>query len=121
MLSANLRRVVAQYPDLSADGLNTPLADRFRGRQELYSEVEGFEAAARWLSQFSPVDSPTVGFYYLKHVAEPTIGYCTNGCMIAAALWLGYPVSRVPGSVNADVGISLRELRPVAKLHGFIV
>lgn len=46
--------------------------------------------------------------YRLKHVAEPSIGYTTNGEFIVAALLAGVPVRPVPGSPNPIVLVDPR-------------
>jgi hypothetical protein len=77
----------------------------------LFSAVEEFEKAKTWLSQFPKTkriynrgDS-----YMLKHVAENSIGYTSNGTFIAAAHAAGYKVKR--SGVNALFNISSRAFR----------
>ena len=47
--------------------------------------------------------------YVLKHRAEMEQGdYISNGCLIAAAIFLGIPVQHVFGTPNAKLGIGKR-------------
>lgn len=82
-------------------------------QRELIREPEAlaqFTAARFWLSHFSKLKAvnPLGSSYGLKHVAEPDIGYCTNGVFIAAALAEGFTVRRVDDSPNALFNISTK-------------
>lgn len=118
---ALLKQVLDTYPDLQDFGFGafdsirktTPqiaqeIADGRRVMLESRS-LRQFDAASRWLAQFKKLKhvNPRGTSYGLKHVAEHSIDYVTNGIFIAAAISVGFTVKRVtPDSPNAWFNIS---------------
>lgn len=118
-----MRGVLAQQPDLQNLGFGVidrrrKTADQIRteidiGRVAMLrpEALAQFEAARVWLRQFPKIQQPNHKgtSYGLKHVAEQTIGYCTNGVFIAAAVAEGFEVrpSR-PNSPNACLNIATK-------------
>src|SRR5664279_3385139 len=68
--------------------------------------VDGFQKAREWLSAFTKTSrfNRRATSYGLKHVAEHTIGYVTNGMFIAAALAEGFRID--PRGPSAYFNIS---------------
>jgi hypothetical protein len=67
-----------------------------------------FVAARGWLRRFNKRKSLNKcgSSYGLKHVAEGTIGYITNGVFIAAAIAEGFQARRIGDGPNAWFNIS---------------
>jgi hypothetical protein len=82
-----------------------------QGRDELVRSEDRVLRVRDWLlANISPIKTPTLGSYRMKHVVERAIGeYVTNGDLIAAALMAGYPMSR-PQGANAEFGMSKRDV-----------
>ena len=79
--------------------------------------IRQFCAARAWLQQFPKIrtfNHPETS-YGLKRVAEPTIGYVTNGIFICAALAAGYRIEREPGSSNVVFRYSTKGVAAVIK------
>ncbi|MGD0109413.1 MAG: hypothetical protein ABSC06_36085 [Rhodopila sp.] len=76
-----------------------------------------FGAAQRWLGEFKKLSRPNKRgtSYGLKHVAAPSIGYCTNGMFIAAAVAAGFSLKRV--GANAYFNISSEAWDPARARH----
>lgn len=85
-------------------------ADMFHPRS-----INSFVRARRWLEKqprTKNVNDLAGSSYGLKHVAEPEIGYVSNGVFIAAAIAAGFTVERCSNgrfrSPNAFFNISAR-------------
>ena len=65
--------------------------------------LDQFDKARKWLRQFRKLSSLNRRgtSYGLKHVAEPEIGYVTNGVFIAAAIAEGFTIARADNGPNA--------------------
>ncbi len=73
--------------------------------------LEQFALARSWLSTKPRTTRPNpraCSSYGLKHLAEPDIGYVTNGVFIAAALAEGFKVERISATPNAALNIGRR-------------
>jgi hypothetical protein len=90
-------------------------------RDELADErvaLAGQEAkvleVATWLrGNVTPIKTPTVGSYRMKHVVERAISkYVTNGELIAAALIAGYRFKYTAGP-NMLFGMSTRDVKRI--------
>ncbi|RSN48287.1 hypothetical protein [Actinomadura sp. WAC 06369] len=116
-----LAEVMQQHPQLNYFGIGVfePLrktAEQRRtelaaGREELAgSEAVVMETAAWLRENITPIKTPTVGSYGMKHVMEHATGvYVTNGEFIAAALIAGYTFKyTVP---NVLFGMSARDVK----------
>jgi hypothetical protein len=90
-------------------------AERLRQRAEMLepNSLQAFAAARVWLRQWSK----TKGFcrhgssYNVKHIAEPQVGYSTNGVFVAAALAEGFQIKAGkawPTGLNVRFNISAR-------------
>ena len=83
-------------------------------RKALRGDVEQVGAVHAWLVK-NVKRIKTVGRYRtsygIKHLAEPELGYITNGAFIAAALIAEYPAKFDPDSPNVRFGMSERSLR----------
>jgi hypothetical protein len=117
-----LKAVLAEHPELQPFGFGA-FNSRRKTAEQIRAEIEEgrasillphsldeFEAARGWLRQFPKTArmARKGTSYGLKHVAEDTIGYCTNGVFIAAAIAEGFAVKRMAGSPNAWINISLK-------------
>ena len=102
----DMRAIMAANPNLTINGY----AVRHWGVAEFAALLEprhlkAFTAARAWLRQF-PQTKTTLGSYGLKHDAEREMGmYLANGSLIAAAIAEGFPVKRLPGTPNAEIGV----------------
>lgn len=69
---------------------------------------------AVWLREHvTPIKTPTVGSYGIKHMVERVIGkYVTNGEFIAAALIAGYQFKHTAGP-NMLFGMSARDVKRI--------
>lgn len=122
----SLAQVMEEHPQLSYFGIgvydpSSKTPDQ--RRNELADECAKLvarEAAvveiATWLREnVTPIKTPTVGSYHMKHVAEEAMGeYVSNGELIAAALIAGYAVKYTDGP-NPLFGMSARDLKRLAK------
>ncbi|BCY11009.1 hypothetical protein [Actinoplanes sp. L3-i22] len=97
----------------TAEERRAELAD---GRTMLARYEDSVREIADWLrDNVTPIKTPTVGSYGMKHVVENTIGrYVSNGELIAAALIAGYPHRHIDGP-NADFGMSARDVDRLRK------
>lgn len=117
----SLQAVMEQQPQLTSFGFGVfeerrKTAGQRReeldqGRDELFRSEDRVLRVRDWLlANISPIKTPTLGSYRMKHVVERAIGeYVTNGDLIAAALMAGYPMSR-PHGPNAEFGMSKRDV-----------
>ncbi len=120
----SLTEVMDQHPQLTAFGIGifdspgkTPDERRAafsEGRRELRANEVGVVEIATWLNEnITPIKTPTVGSYHVKHVAERAMGkYVTNGELIAAALVAGYTIRYAKGP-NPLLGMSERDLKRI--------
>ncbi len=83
------------------------------GRVDLAGREAAVLETAAWLREnITPIKTPTVDSYGMKHVMErATHTYVTNGEFIAAALIAGYPFRYV--QPNVLFGMSARDVRRV--------
>src|SRR5262249_11099779 len=96
-----------------------PPTHRVTFEQARASLLNGAEACTRvcdWLARLERTIAinTRVSSYGLKHLAEPTIGYVTNGECNAAAVPCGFPYRLVPGSLNVWFGVSARSVRKIS-------
>jgi hypothetical protein len=126
---AEIRRAIAQYPELTDFGFGAcfgerrlPSAEReaaFRAnRAKMFEErsLLQFLSARAWLQ--GQGKRQTINrrgtSYGLKHIAAHDIGYVTNGMFICAAISAGFQIERAGawwGSPNAWLNISTRAWR----------
>lgn len=116
-----LAEVMAQQPHLTEFGIGVDHNPRMTA-VERSQQVEQLRARLRdrelfvvrvrdWLlTHATPIKTPTVGSYGLKHHVERAIGeYVTNGELIAAAMMADYPTRHVTGP-NVLIGVSKRSV-----------
>ena len=124
--AAKMQAALASYPDLQDFGFgaydsrkktNQQIAMEIEtGRKAMFEErsLEQFETMCGWLRQFTKIKTMnrTGTSYGLKHVAARSVGYCTNGVFIAAAIAEGFRVQPTDqGSPNALINISTKAWR----------
>lgn len=84
-------------------------------RAELAANVEQVHAVIAWLTEHvgkRATINTTRTSYGLKHLAEPWIGYVTNGAFVAGAMIAGYSWHQHYMDVpNVRFGMSERSLR----------
>lgn len=125
----SLAEVMQQHPLLNDSGIGiawqrgqtseqrrAELADRRRMLAEREDFVLGI---ATWLrANVTPIKTPKVNSYYMKHVVETAIGrYVSNGQLIAAALIAGYSHQYGTDSPNVGLGMSARDLKPITTMR----
>lgn len=117
-----LAEVMTAHPELNDFGIGVFDAHRkprhqreeelAQQRRELAARERDVLEVAHWLqANITPIATPGVGSYGLKHLVERRIGrYVTNGEAIAAALIVGYPhrYGRTTGP-NVLFGMSQRD------------
>ena len=83
-------------------------------REELAGREDTVAETAAWLREnITPIKTPGVNSYGMKHVMERATGrYVTNGEFIAAALIAGYAFRYTEGP-NVLFGMSARDVRRV--------
>ena len=110
---AAMKSILAKFPDLTEIGFGGSSADR--DAMLLPQSLDDFRRARAWLRakpRTTHVNSSAGTCYGLKHLAEPEIGYSTNGTFIAAALAEGFKIKRCGhDSLNAWINISSRVRR----------
>lgn len=116
----DIQRVMDQVPGLNDFGVGVCRLDRLsperaaaamaRGQRDLLNSTEAVAKVCGWLQGAEKVKAPRVSSYYLKHVAEPEIGYVTNGVFIVAAILCGFSYRVSPGSPNVALGVSERSI-----------
>lgn len=122
MTRDDIAEVIRKIPALNAHGVG--IFEGGRGlsatqREELLEretrELLGSEDACtricEWLKDITPIKTVEQSSYSLKHVAEPEIGYVTNGSFIAAAVHSGFPFRVNPGSPNVSFGMSEKSIK----------
>lgn len=111
-----LKEVKDQNPWLSQTGIEDwfpmpPQAD-YSNRIPLDAGDgnEQFARAISWLLSMPArkTVNPKASSYSMKHIAEKvTGGYISNGCLIAAAMAIGFPVKHIFGTSQARIGVGL--------------
>lgn len=108
-----LRAVLANEPELTWQGYKRPGSSEFKEARDATvsgEHVAQFERAVAWLScmpKRATANRDNGNSYSLKHAAEQWAGeYIANGCLIAAALHLGFPVEPIAGTPNALIGVA---------------
>ena len=109
-------RAIELFPELTDFGFGTfderrltreQRAEKFRLDREAMFEprsIEQFQRAYEWLNQqprTKNINQDAGTSYGLKHVAERSVGYVTNGMFIAAGIAAGFKVQRACNSPNA--------------------
>lgn len=102
---SEVEKILQQHPLLSDGGygIQRDHADKhtaWRAALLTDASLEAIDKLCDWLHlHISPAKSINCrhGSYSLKHVAEPMIGYTTNGQFIVAALLCGYRMEKKPG------------------------
>jgi hypothetical protein len=104
---------IAWEKDQTPDDRRAQLAD---GRTALADSEDLVREIAVWLrDNVTPIKTPTVGSYGMKHIVEDTIGrYVANGELIAAALSAGYSFRHIDGP-NASFGMAARDVDRLRK------
>ncbi|WP_280454816.1 hypothetical protein [Nocardia brasiliensis] len=120
----SLAEVMQLHPHLSYRGIDAYRkpsrthaqwqAELAEERRQLASHESSIVELANWLrTSITPIKTPTVGSYGMKHVAENALGtYVSNGELIAAALMACYPHRYYDGP-NLAFGMSARDVRRV--------
>jgi hypothetical protein len=115
-----LAEAMQEHPLLSSFGIGvyaprrkTPEQRRTElaaGREDLAAREAMVLETAAWLREnITPIKTPTVGSYGMKHVMERATGrYVTNGEFIAAALIVGYTFKYT--EPNVLFGMSARDV-----------
>ncbi|MBF6340861.1 hypothetical protein IU450_33965 [Nocardia abscessus] len=120
----SLAEVMEQHPQLGSFGIGvykqpgqTPAqrqAELTDERKTLAEQEVWVVEIATWLrANLTPIKTPTVGSYDMKHMVEKAIGtYVTNGELIAAALIAGYP-HRYTDGPNLQLGMRSRDMKRI--------
>lgn len=129
MTDLTFAEVMEQHPRLGRNGIGV-LASGHQPRGGLEVDLAADRVAlaeseatvheiVAWLRDhdLTPIKTPSVSSYTLKHLVEKDIGYVSNGEFIAAALMVGYPHS-YEGGRNVLFGVSARDVRRVSESHG---
>jgi hypothetical protein len=118
---------LAKEPTLNDAGMGLSSTDRAKsreervaafqqGRRQIWERIDAIEMAVVWLKEkVKPTKrmNPRRSSYGTKHVAEPDIGYISNGAWIAALLIAGFDIKIHWDSLNTDVALSERSLRAI--------
>ena len=131
MTRADIQAVINWIPGLNDFGVgdfddesSKPASERIellRQRQEvLLASEEACSRVCGWLVGLKKIKTidRNMSSYWLKHEAEASIGFITNGAFIAAAIHCGFPYRIRPDSPNVCFGISLRSLKAQHKERG---
>jgi hypothetical protein len=88
-------------------------------RKELLESSESCTRVCEWLADLKPIKTINRRHtsYGLKHIAEPEIGYVTNGAFIAAAVHCGFNYETSRESLNVFFGISERSIKAKLRVH----
>jgi len=87
---------------------------KFKEEQKaLLENTEEFERVCEWLYTVNKIKSINKNHtsYGLKHLAEKTIGYSTNGTFIAAAIYSGFDIKIEKDSPNPMFNMSEKSLK----------
>ncbi|WP_405536006.1 hypothetical protein OG787_20840 [Streptomyces sp. NBC_00075] len=118
---AALAEVMQQHPRLNSFGIGVfnplrktaeqPRTELAARREELAGGVVMVMETVEWLREnITPIKTPTVSSYTVKHVMQRATGrYVTNGVFIAAALVAGYTFKYE--QPNVLFGMSARDLK----------
>jgi hypothetical protein len=96
---------------------NLPIAEqkkRFKEEQVLLlKNLEEFERLCEWLKSIDKIKTINKNHtsYGLKHLAEKTVGYSTNGTFIAAAIYSGFDIKINKDSPNPQFNMSEKSLK----------
>lgn len=112
-----LIRIMKEHTDLDIDGLSGERRLDHRARRAaLLGAYDQFDDAVRWLSAIPrrKAANRNAGYsYFLKHVVEDWSGsYIANGVLIAAALYLKFPIARCPSGINCWIGVAGKRYWP---------
>ncbi len=120
-----LQKVMADYPDLGDFGffykskLSGYSPEEFQEqRKGLKESSETFDLCVGWIAtNLTPrkTINNDCSAYGIKHMAEPEIGYSTNGVFIAALIHCGYQFRRLPNNPNAWFNVSGESLSVIRK------
>jgi len=82
-------------------------------RKALLENTEEFEKVCQWLSSIEKIKTINKKHtsYGLKHLAEKTIGYSTNGTFIAAAIYSGFDIKIEEDSPNPMFNMSEKSIK----------
>ena len=100
-----------------------PIAEQKKKFQEerkaLLENIEEFEKVCEWLYSVAKIKSINKNHtsYGLKHLAEKTIGYSTNGTFIAAAIYSGFDIKIEKDSPNPMFNMSEKSLKMKDPYH----
>lgn len=123
MSRANIQKAIVLLPALTDYGIGIPNKrgataeeneKRFRDEQSnLLSRTKEFELTCQWLSQIDKIKTINRNHssYSLKHLAEKSIGYITNGIFIAAAINCGFATKRFGLSANVHFNMSEKSIK----------
>lgn len=83
------------------------------GRQDLADHEAAVMETVAWLREnITPIKTPTIGSYRMKHVVERATGkYIANGELIAAAFIVGYAFKYA--APNVQFGMSARDVNRI--------
>ena len=87
---------------------------KFKEEQKaLLENTEEFERVCEWLYTVNKIKTINKNHtsYGLKHLAEKTIGYSTNGTFIAAAIYSGFDIKIEKDSPNPMFNMSEKSLK----------
>ena len=96
---------------------NSPIDEKKKKFQEeqksLLENTKEFERVCEWLYTVDKIQSINKKHtsYGLKHLAEKTIGYSTNGTFIAAAIYSGFDIKIEKDSPNPMFNMSQKSLK----------
>lgn len=128
MTKDDIRKIMDEHPLLNEFGIGTyepqrqtpaqRAAELADGRARLLESEDACTKCCEWLSRIERTKSAKKGrgSYGLKHVAEPEIGYVTNGAFIAAAIHCGFPYKMMPHSPNVLFAMSKRSVEAARRL-----
>lgn len=112
-----LHAIMEQHPALHDGGYGgKPNVNTEANRAALAGSVADFAKARDWVAanlQPRKQINRAHTSYGMKHLAEPEIGYVTNGVFIAAMLANGYRMGANPG-YNPSFNVGVRSLGRVA-------
>jgi hypothetical protein len=125
-----LAAVMSDVPILCDNGIGTfehwrlPLDERkaqlAEDREQLRQSADAVEKTMGWLAkniEKRKTFNDCANSYPLKHLAEPDIGYVTNGVFIAAAIIAGYAYRILVNSPNVEFAMSTGSIRALESAH----
>jgi len=102
---------------LSGINKRLPLSEQKKKLKEeqahLFQNEKEFEQVCDWLQSVEKTNNiyKVMTSYGLKHLAEKTIGYSSNGIFIAAAIYSGFEIEINEDSPNAYFNMSEQSLK----------